>query len=163
MDVTHFHLTFNHFPIIGSIFGIVFLVIGFFKKYQPFLISGLVIFVAISIITIPVFYSGEGAEEVVEKLGVEHDFIHEHEEAGELSYYLMCALGLASLAYLIFLRKEQYRWAAGVILVLALVVFGSMVRTGYLGGLIRHTEIRKNSKNKTEKKPVEINESEEEE
>lgn len=143
MDAAHLHLVLNHFPIIGSLVAIAALVWGLFTKNESVKKFGLGALFAMSLLAIPVFATGEPAEERVEEIaGVSHDTIHEHEEAAEFAIILSHITGLASLAALILGAKkpEKFTLAFYVALALSLVTFAAMARTGYLGGQIRHTE-----------------------
>lgn len=103
-----------------------------------------VFLVLIGILTIPVYLTGEAAEETVEHLGeVSHRVIHEHEEAAEAVIWLMLALSLSALFSLVAtVRKmnmaKMISYATLVLCVMASIAF---IRVGSLGGKIRHTEI----------------------
>ncbi|MBD3403487.1 hypothetical protein GF420_11370 [candidate division GN15 bacterium] len=145
MNAAHAHLILNHLPVIGLLFGIGFLLVGLLRKHDTLIRSAFTIFIIVSIATIPVFLSGEAAEDVVENLpGVEEAYIHAHEEAGETALIAMIVLGLISIAGLwVFRFMNRIRMtAAGLVLVLSLVVAGWMAYTANLGGEIRHPEIR---------------------
>ncbi|MBK9402700.1 MAG: hypothetical protein IPN36_18230 [Bacteroidetes bacterium] len=144
MDLTHLHLLLNHFPIIGTIIGIALMAYALFRKQHAIQNAVLAIWVAMAIITIPVMKTGEEAEETVENIaGITEASIHAHEEAAELALWLMITLGIVALAALLLHSRDKNK--AGMLVKLAfllsLVVFVSMARTGYLGGLIRHTEL----------------------
>ena len=148
MNEAHLHLLLNHFPIIGTLFGVLFLAYGLFAKNKSLLHAGLFVLFLMALLAIPTQLSGEGAEEAVERLGVDHDIIHEHEEAAELAIWFMVGLGLLSLATLLISRRTSgrdtvLRGLYVATLVLSVVVFVMMARVGNLGGEIRHTEIRK--------------------
>ncbi|WKN41750.1 hypothetical protein [Tunicatimonas pelagia] len=148
MNDAQIHLALNHFPIIGTLFGTVLLGIGVFGKNKSLLNTGLIILILMTLVTIPVYLSGEGAEEIVEELGIDHDIIHRHEEIAETAVWFMDGLGLLALASFFFTRKTIYgpgRLLSIVTFVLGIVVLGLMFRVGSSGGEIRHTEIR-NSK-----------------
>lgn len=148
MDATHLHLILNHFPILGTLFGMGLLAYGFIAKNKSIQNSGLVLFVIIALISIPAFLTGEGAEETVEHLpGVSESLIHEHEEWAEKAIWLMGILGLLSLLNLFFSIKNKSgaKTLSILTLVVSLATFGMMVQVGNLGGQIRHTEIRKAS------------------
>lgn len=107
--------------------------------------AALWIWILMALIAIPVFLTGEPAEESVEELaGVSESMIHEHEEAAELAIWMMEALGLLSLLTLLVfkVRPALVKILLLVTTVLSLLSFGTMARTGYLGGQIRHSEIR---------------------
>lgn len=146
MNSVHFHLAFTHFPIIGTIIGVLILIAGFVFRKEPVIKSALLLFVGMAIVAIPVFLTGEGAEESVEHLpGVSEKIIHEHEELAEKAIILMEILGVFSLgAFILMLLKSKFSRIVNIIvLVLSIAAFGLIATTGNLGGQIRHTEIRK--------------------
>lgn len=145
MDATHLHLLLNHFPIIGSLLGVGVMVYGYLTSSEQVKKAALWIWAAMAVIAIPVFLTGEPAEESVEGLaGVSEGLIDEHEEAAELAIWLMEALGLLSLITLVTAKMKSSLSKPMVLIatILSLATFAAMARTGYLGGQIRHTEIR---------------------
>ncbi len=81
MNQAHFHLLLNHAPIIGPAFGIAVLLAGFIFKSDPVKRAALGIFVLAALLAIPAFLTGEGAEEIVEKLpGVNETLMETHED-----------------------------------------------------------------------------------
>ncbi len=145
MNSTHIHLLLNHFPIIGTMIGTLLLSYGIWKKENSIQqISLLTVFI-MALIAIPVFLTGEPAEESVEKLpGVIKSLIEEHEEAAEVAFWLMMVSG--ALSFIGLLMKMMNNRNAKKLVVLSLLsclaTSALMVRTGYLGGQIRHTEVR---------------------
>jgi uncharacterized membrane protein len=145
MDSTHLHLLLNHFPIIGTIIGTGIMAYGYFTQSDTTKKAALWTWVAMALCAIPVFLTGEPAEEMVEGLpGVSDALIGAHEEAAELAIWVMEALGLLSLIALFirFKNESTAKMVLGITFILSLITFGLMARTGYLGGQIRHTEIR---------------------
>lgn len=145
MDSTHLHLLLNHFPVVGTIIGTGVMAYGYFTKSGATQKAALMIWVFMAVLAIPVFLTGEPAEEKVEDLpGVSEAMIHAHEEAAELAVWVMGALGVLSLVTLLIPANKEKSSATmiGIAFALSLVTFGLMARTGYLGGQIRHTEIR---------------------
>lgn len=145
MDTTHLHLLLNHFPIIGTLLGVGVMVYGYLTASNEVKKAALWIWILMALIAIPVFLTGEPAEESVEELaGVSERMIHEHEEAAELAIWMMEALGLLSLLTLLVFkaRPALVKTLLPVTIVVSLLSFGTMARTGYLGGQIRHSEIR---------------------
>ncbi|NND35392.1 MAG: hypothetical protein HKN76_22585 [Saprospiraceae bacterium] len=146
MDAAHLHLILNHFPILGTLFGIGLLAHGILAKNTSTQNAGLMLFLIIALISIPAFLTGEGAEETVEHLpGVSENLINIHEEWAEKAVWLMGFLGLLSASNLFFFIKKRPVAKALTLttLVVALVTFGMMAQVGNLGGQIRHTEIQK--------------------
>lgn len=139
------HLLLNHFPIIGTVLGVGVMAYGYFTASEQVKKAALWTWAAMALIAIPVFLTGEPAEESVEGIaGVSEALIEEHEEAAELAIWLLEALGLLSLVTLVFYKTKPALSKSLVLVstILSLVVFGAMARTGYLGGQIRHSEIR---------------------
>jgi len=101
--------------------------------------------VILSVAAIVVFNSGEGAEEIIEQTTeIGHDVIHEHEESGEKSFWLLSISGLAG-ALVLALRistkpVKQYRLLLVMGLLLIATSFSSLY-TAHLGGQIRHPEM----------------------
>lgn len=145
MDATHLHLLLNHFPIIGTVLGVGLMAYGYLTSSDQVKKSALWTWFVMALIAIPVFLTGEPAEESIEGIaGVSEGLIEEHEEAATVAIWLMEALGLLSLVALVFSKTKDSLSKPLVLVstVLGLVVFGAMARTGYLGGQIRHSEIR---------------------
>jgi hypothetical protein len=88
--------------------------------------------------------TGEGAEEIVEELGISHDIIHEHEEVAETFMKVLYGLGILSILGLVATIKKHAKATVVSYIVLVLAI-GSAVLSksvGTSGGEIRHTEIR---------------------
>ena len=91
--------------------------------------------------------TGEGAEEIVEELGISHDIIHEHEEMAETFMKVLYGLGLVSILGLVA-NVKKYAKASIVSYAVLVLAIGSAVLSksvGTSGGEIRHTEIRNES------------------
>ncbi len=145
MDTTHLHLLLNHFPIVGTLIGIGVMLYGYITRSEETKKAALWTWALMAIVAIPVFLTGEPAEESVENLaGVSEPMIEAHEEAAELAIWLMGALGLLSVANLLlaWFKQPAAKSAFLVSTLLSAAVFAAMTRTGYLGGQIRHSEIR---------------------
>jgi len=145
MNTTHLHLLLNHFPVIGTLLGSGLLLWGIIKKQDHVKSAAAIILAVMAAIALPVYLTGEPAEETIEKLpGVSEAMIELHEDAANIAIWLMGVTGIVALGALIF--AWQKRKSAGIIFtttfVLSLVCFAAMARTGYYGGQIRHTEIR---------------------
>ena len=148
MNDTHFHLVFNHFPIIVPIVGMLILIVGFFVDSDVVKRTAFGVFIFGAIMTFPAMFTGEGAEEVAEKLpGITHDIIHEHEEKAEVFAILSYILGLLSIGALwASLKQKSFANILSIaVLLLGLVGFYLGRQVGTSGGEIRHTEIRANA------------------
>lgn len=144
MNDVQIHLALNHFPVIGLFLAtLVFGLSVFFKSDEGKKI-GLLLLIFISVLTLPAYFSGEGAEEIVEELAnMDHHVIHEHEEAAEPFIIVMSVLGILSLAsfYLIWKKGNIQRWLLISNLILALFACTVAARVAHTGGLIRHPEL----------------------
>lgn len=152
MNGAHIHLLLNHIPVIGTGFGFLVLLVALLRKSTEIRQVSLGIFIISAIVAIPVFFSGEPAEEIAEHLpGVTHALIEEHEEAGKIAFVAIEILGIIALATLVFPRRlANFQHGVSIaLLVLSVVVGGLMLRTAGLGGEIRHTEIRSDAKSAT--------------
>ena len=148
MNDAHFHLVFNHFPIIVPIVGMLILFVGFFVDSDVVKRTAFGVFIFGAIMTFPAMFTGEGAEEVAEKLpGITHDIIHEHEEKAEVFAILSYILGLLSIgSFWANLKQKSFANILAIaVLVLGLVGFYLGRQVGTSGGEIRHTEIRANA------------------
>lgn len=145
MNEAHLHMVFNHFPIIGTIFGLGILVYGIISKnnsvknvsYVLFIISALFAFLSMS--------TGEGAEEMVEDMpNIGHHIIHEHEEIAEklaLILYLLAAVSIFGL-YANIKNNSKARLTSFIAVLIAVIGVVLAQSVGTSGGEIRHTEIR---------------------
>ena len=144
MNTAHFHLLLNHFPVIGTLIGSCLLLWGIVKKQNNIKSAAAIILAVMAVMAIPVFLTGEPAEESVEKLpGVTEAMIELHEDAANIAIWLMGVTGIVAFGALIFLWQK--RKSANIIFIATFVLsgicFAAMARTGYYGGQIRHTEI----------------------
>jgi len=145
MNTTHLHLLLNHFPVIGTLIGSSLLLWGITRKQNNIKAAAALVLLIMAIIAIPVYLTGEPAEDSVEKLaGVSKTFIELHEEAATVAIWLMGVTGIGSFGALLFAWQKRKAANGTFILAFALsiVSFAAMARTGYYGGQIRHTEIR---------------------
>ena len=180
MNAAHLHLVLNHFPIIGSAIAIFVLIIGIIRKSDDIKKTGAMILILTSLITIPVYFSGENAQAKIEGNydDVDEEFIEPHEDFALYSFIAMDIAGLFALASLLMYRKQKAfpNSVTYLLLLILIIVNGMMAYTANLGGKIHHPEIREdklpwesssNSNNidresKTDKKGQEKEESESE-
>jgi uncharacterized membrane protein len=144
MNHTHIHLLITHLPIFGSILGGIVIAHGIWTKSNQTKIAAYHLFVISAIGAAIAYFTGEGAEETVEKIqGVAEASIKQHEEFALFALISLIVLGVASLIGVVLtLRKSSQASAfAVVVLFVSLLSFGLVARTGYLGGQIRHAEI----------------------
>jgi len=144
MDQAHVHLLITHLPIFGSILGAFVLAYGLWSKSNQTKIAAYFLFVIAAIGAGIAYLTGEGAEDAVEEIqGVSENIIKQHEEFALFALISLIVLGISSLFALIVTYKKTslLKTASLLTLIISLVSFALVARTGYLGGQIRHTEI----------------------
>jgi uncharacterized membrane protein len=148
MNDAHLHLLVNHFPIIGTIFGLGILIFGLLLKNNSVKNTAYLLFIVAAIFTAFSMATGEGAEELVEDLpSIGKQIIHEHEEIAEkfaIIIYVTGFLGLLSF-YTSIKKHKLARTFSLITLALAMLAAVLAKSVGTTGGEIRHTEIRANS------------------
>jgi hypothetical protein len=154
MDPTHLHLLLNHVPTVGFGIGIGLFALALFARSNDLKQTSLVVIVAIALVSIPTYTTGNGAQMILEERGEVSDgttesmvtlsLIQSHEGAAFLALGFMQLTGaLAWLALWKFRRTSRLTWGmGGTILILALLTMGLMTQAANLGGLINHPEIR---------------------
>ncbi|MBC7607905.1 MAG: hypothetical protein H7199_13255 [Burkholderiales bacterium] len=145
MTDAHLHLLLNHFPILGTIFGLGILIAGMVLKNKSLKNTAYVLFVISAIFGAFSMGTGEGAEEMVEDFpNIGKQIINEHEEWAEKLALLLYALGTLSLLSLFFsIKKNNFeKYTAIITLLLAIAAVFLAKEVGTSGGEIRHTEIR---------------------
>ena len=144
MSFVHLHLILNHVPVIGSVFVLLLLALAWVKRSSEIGKLAIGFIVAIGVVSAVVFLTGEPAEEAVEHVaGVSDAVIHQHEDAAGLALVLAGTIGVMGLATLLWYRRLAIpRVVMSVALVATVALNAAMAWTAYLGGQIRHTEIR---------------------
>lgn len=145
------------------IFGTVLLALYFFRQnLKPILLVALVTILLSALSGIPVFYSGESAEDLVDNQPhVSQTFIHEHEEAAEVTLLGLAMAGLLSFLSLLSLYFQKELIAKRftlVTLIVSLAGVGLTARTANLGGKISHPELRDSKDKNQQQTNIEKNE-----
>lgn len=144
MDQVHIHLLITHLPIFASILGGLVLAHGIGTKSDQTKIAGYYVLIVSSVGAVVSYFTGEGAEEAVGDIqGVAKSMIDQHEDFAVFALVGLIVVGVASIIGLYFtIKKSSLASSIAVLtLVVSLISFGLVARTGYLGGQIRHTEI----------------------
>lgn len=148
MNMAHVHLWLTHVPILGSIFLTVLFLVAliyrnvFLQKASLWFLGGIALF------TIPTFLSGEAAEEVVEDMpGISTAMINAHESISRFGLGVMCLTGIIAVVGALIYRNTPMlpRTLVVAMVVLLLVNDALFASIGFLGGQIRHQEIRASS------------------
>lgn len=166
MNAAQIHLALNHAPLFLSAIGGGLLLLGMIRKNSAFQNVSLYMLVAAAIFALPVYFTGEGTEELVEHLpGVNEAAIEKHEDLAKMSLIIIIVCGAASLAGLLFRKNAGFsKIAVTGALLLSLASFVTMAQTAHQGGLIRHSELNagaaagENGEGKEDKEENEENE-----
>lgn len=167
MNTAHWHLALNHVPVVGTVIGTLILTAGLVLKNNASVKrTGLGVLILSTLFAIPVYLTGEGAEEIVEKMpGVTENFIEKHEDLGKVFFILLGILGVLSLITFVAdstkKRISSLLYIVVLVIALGLSIFGKQV--GSSGGEIRHTEIRNQTVTPAEDQTKQNSDSEKEE
>jgi len=146
MNAAYAHLVLNHFPILGTLFGLVLLSAALVRKSEDLKAAALVTFIVIGILSVPAYMSGEGAEEILEGYpGVTAealDAVEEHEEAAVWALVLIELQAVLALVGLVGKRKSGRISGSIAIacLLVSLLAMASVLQTAHSGRDIRHPE-----------------------
>lgn len=144
MNGAQFHLIVNHLPIVGFFIASALLLFAVVRKNTQNIQLSLwmVFFMALS--TLPAYFSGEEAEEVVEHMaGIEEEHIEEHEELAEKALVLSQLTGVFALLSLLGARKSPAieKFGPALTLVASIGTFAVLGLVGHSGGHINHPEL----------------------
>jgi uncharacterized membrane protein len=145
MNGAHLHLLINHVPVLGTGFALALLAFSVWKRSEDIRKAALASFVIVALAAVATYLTGEPAEHVVRGLpGVAGTLIERHDDAAGIALGGAIVLGLLALVGLIWFRagRPVKNWFSALALVAAVIVTGCMAWTAYLGGQIRHSEIR---------------------
>lgn len=139
--MAYLHLLSNHIPILGSLFGVLLLVVALVKPNLHTTLSAYLILLVSGIGGIVAYFTGEPAEESIEHVaGISHKLIHVHEEMAENALIFVFLLTAAAVVGL-WAERAQWKSAKKIerfTLVIGIIAFILFAFTGYLGGHIRH-------------------------
>lgn len=144
MDLAHLHLLINHLPIFGSIIGALVMIQAISTKSESTNRAALGVYIISAVGAVIAYLTGEPAADKVEGLqGISKAAIEAHEEFAEIALIGMIILGVCSIGgFILIIRKSPYvKQASIAILVVSLISFGLVARTGYMGGEIRHSDV----------------------
>ena len=139
--MAYLHLLSNHIPILGSLFGVLLLVVALVKPNLHTTLSAYLILLVSGIGGIVAYFTGEPAEESIEHVaGISHKLIHVHEEMAENALIFVFLLTAAAVVGL-WAERAQWKSAKKIerfTLIIGIIAFILFAFTGYLGGHIRH-------------------------
>ena len=145
MNYSHVHIILNHFPSIGTLFGLILLVYALWKRKQELEIVSFIIFLVMAMVAIPTVVTGGAADLAVsERPDVNLAMIELHRDAAVAAFTVLMLTGTVAWIALWQYRRFQApsKWVVWTVLGLAVVTLALMMQTGTLGGEISHPEIR---------------------
>jgi uncharacterized membrane protein len=135
MNAAYLHLLTNHIPVFGFLFGVGLLAYGMVRGNAELKRLAAFVLLLAAIGTVVAYYTGHGAEEMVEHFpGVMEEAIDEHEEAARLPFYLSILSGIVAAVYLL----RPFRFGDWAMLLLSVLSLGGGVYAAKTGGAIRH-------------------------
>ena len=143
MNMAYPHLVLNHLPVVALPVVLCFLGYGIWKSQKVLIRVSLVMLVAVCASGIPVYLSGEPAEEAVEHMqGINESAIETHEDVAKVALVMLILTGLAAVgAVLLENKPAAEKRALQAVMLLALIAWVSLVVVANLGGKIHHNEL----------------------
>ncbi len=150
MSLEHLHLFLNHIPVVGIPIALVSLLYAKRKNNEQMMSATFVFLFVIGVCALVTYLTGEPAEKAIDGIpGITEALIHPHEEAGELGLVATgISVALAVLAMVVNRAEKWARYRNLILNSLLVVLFLNatvLARVAYLGGQIRHSEIRSES------------------
>ncbi len=146
MNAAYLHLIVNHIPVVGFLLLLPLNILGLITSNRGFKILAASATIAMSLGTLPAYFSGDEAEEVIEhQANVDESTISEHEEYAETSLILAILNGAAGALVLLSLFKKitqgHFKKLQAMSLLLNCATATLMGLTAQHGGHILHGDI----------------------
>lgn len=145
MDGLQLHLLVNHVPIIGTIIGVLVVLVGVLVKADTVKKTGLVIYLATGLFVFAANFTGEDAEDIVEQRvsWVSDNQIHEHEEAAETAMTITVVGLILALIHLVNVPALQslQRLVLAAFLITGIAGTVAVGIAGHEGGKIRRPDL----------------------
>ena len=145
MNYSHVHIVLNHFPTIGSFFGLALLFYALWKKDEELKLASFVVFMVMALLAIPTFITGAAANEAIaSRPELDQAMVDAHRSAAIVASSFLWLTG--TFAWLALWQYRRYKelsgWNVWVVAGLSIITLGLMMETGTHGGEISHPEIR---------------------
>ena len=148
MNAANVHLLINHFPIILSVVGAGAALLAVFTRHRSTWVFALAALLLAGLAVYPAFFTGQGAEQVMEKVWyIDRDVVHEHEEAAEFALWIMLVTGVLA-AFAMWRERTAFTggrkvlaapaWLRALTAVAALLAAATLARTAWTAGFIVH-------------------------
>ncbi len=148
MNFAWLHLGSVHFPIALAVVSALLALFALVTKSPARLKFVLELIIIGAVLTWAPYLTGEGAEDVVDKQGINDvdltSYVHDHEEMAEKANIAFQIAGaIALIGWFVCRKADKFNMPLAIVALLAVAVTaGLMGWTGHLGGKIRHTEVR---------------------
>jgi uncharacterized membrane protein len=144
---SHWHIILNHFPSIGLVIGLGFLITALLTKNETMTRSSLVVFTVCGILGLPTYVTGASSMWALTDpplVYISQAAINAHRDMALWTLFALAATGVASWIQLWRYRYKSRFSATSLYVVLgfAVVTLGLIAETGHRGGQINHPEIR---------------------
>jgi uncharacterized membrane protein len=149
MTGAHFHLAFNHVPVVLVPVAVVMLAYAMTSRSADLTKGALVLLLVSTLFGAGAFLTGEPAEEAVAQLaGVSTEAIEAHEQLAPIAAGATALAGLFALVVLLkWPSGGAPPWTMIATLAIAFAAAILLAWTAYLGGRINHPELRANAGN----------------
>lgn len=138
------HLALNHFPIMGTLFGLCLLAYALYAKNKSIEHAALVTFIVIGVLTIPVWLTGDSSAEAIRHMdSVSEYYIGKHSTFGFFGF-IVIAVNMLLSAFTLYrsLKGKAIAILPKLVLVISIAAMGMMLAAGHYGGKINHPELR---------------------
>lgn len=145
MNDAQLHVLVNHVSLFALAFGVCVLIGSMVRKSGDLRMAASAMFVIGGIFAWLADYSGHGAAHIIKDLDPSaQSFIHEHAEAAEWALRSGVLIAVLAIALEIIVRKKPQWTKAMTWVLLVFAIHGCTVfaRVAYLGGHVRHSELR---------------------
>jgi uncharacterized membrane protein len=144
MNTAHFHLMFNHLPIVGLGFAFLLNLLAVFGKSPELKKLSCWLYILIGLLAILPILTGDGAQEIlITYPGINKDVIENHETWAYIFFYGLMLNGILAIGALWYSRKNPglMKKMSIAMLIIAIALLFFAYQTGTTAGKIRHPEI----------------------
>jgi hypothetical protein len=146
MNPAHLHLAITHLPILGSVFGLLLFLLGWWQRSRDLGQAGLGTFVLTGLAAVPTYLTGRPASILLAHTmpGMSMDPGDQHAEIAIVALTAASVLAVVALFAILGYRRAKTLpfWLVALTLALALTTVATMAWTATLGGRIRHVEMQ---------------------
>jgi len=145
INFAHLHLILNHLPIMTIPVALIFYIYSLRTKNEKLQNFSLIMLIGTAATVLPVFYTGEPAEEIIEGMtSISKKLIHDHEETAEIAFVLTLIAGATASVNLFFKDRLPLLKKHGDKLVIGscIIAIGFLAYAANKGGKINHPELR---------------------